>query len=282
MEQNYQGEFHIERMKSRIPWDMRGAHSHNYHEIYYLLSGSRRYFVGHTIYNVEEGDLVVIPKGSLHRTSQRTPDGYERYVVYFSDQFFEALSSVLSEKDRQRFLHLGCVRFPRQFQKNLRKFFETMEREQGADDACTRLVQSCALGNIVAVALRYGIGRKNDSAGKVEKIQEAARYISENFNQEITLRDAAAAAFMEETYFSKQFKKLTGFGFYEYILQTRMRQAKELLRNSKLPVGKIAELCGYSSSNYFGDAFRKQNGMSPTRFRKQLQTDVAIASGEDE
>lgn len=282
MEQNYQGEFHIERMKSRIPWDMRDAHSHNYHEIYYLLAGARRYFIGHKIYNVEEGDLVIIPKGSLHRTSQRAPDEYERYVVYFSDGFFEPLSSVLGEEAKRRFLRLGCIHIPQQFQKGMRRFFEIMEQEQGGDDDCTRLVQSCALGNVAAVALRYGIGRKNDSAEKVEKIQEAARYISENFNQEITLRDAAAAAFMEETYFSKQFKKLTGFGFYEYVLQTRMRQAKELLRNSKLPVGKIAELCGYSSSNYFGDAFRKQNGMSPMRFRKQLQTNIPIVNGEDE
>lgn len=271
MEQNYEGEFRIERMKSRIPWDMRDAHTHNYHEIYYLLSGTRRYFIGHKMYNVEEGDLIVVPRGCLHWANRRGAGEYDRYVVYFSEEFFAPVSSVLTAEERERFFHLGCVRIPPPFQKTMRRFFEAMEQEQGKKDGCTRLVQSCALGNIAALALRYGVGRGNDSAEKSEKIQEVAKYISENFNQEITLRSAAAMAYMEETYFSKQFKKLTGLRFYEYVLQIRMQQAAELLRNSSLPVGKIAELCGYSSGNYFGDAFRRLNGVSPTQFRKRCR-----------
>ncbi|MBR5157503.1 MAG: AraC family transcriptional regulator [Clostridia bacterium] len=274
MEQNYNGGFHIERMKSRIPWDMDGGHTHNYHEMYYLLSGSRRYFAGQTLYNVEAGDLVVIPKGTPHHMSSRTSDNYERYVVYFSDEFFAPLAETLGEKETQRFLNFGCVSIPLQHQATLRKFFEVMEQEARHENECSRLVKSCALGNAAALALRYGKGAKSDSAEKIEKIQEVARYIRENFNQEITLCDAAQIAFMEETYFSKQFKKLTGFGFSEYVSQIRMQQAEELLRNSKLSVGKIAELCGYSGSNYFGDAFKKRYGISPMKMRKNYREEI--------
>ena len=271
MEQNYNGGFHIERMKSRIPWDMQGGHTHNYNEIYYLLSGTRRYFAGQTIYNVEAGDLVVIPKGTPHHMSSRATDNYERYVAYFSDEFFAPLAEMLGKNEADRFLNFGCVSIPVKYQSDMRKYFEAMEREARHENEYSKLVESCALGNITALALRHGEGAASDSAEKVEKIQEVARYIRENFNQEITLRDAAQMAFMEETYFSKQFKKLTGFGFSEYVSQIRMQQAEELLRNSKLSVGKIAELCGYSGSNYFGDAFKKRYGISPIKLRKNYR-----------
>ncbi len=274
MEQNYNGGFHIERMKSRIPWDMPGGHTHNYHEIYYLLSGNRRYFAGQTIYNVDAGDLVVIPKGTPHHMSSRAADNYERYVVYFSDDFFAPLAEILGAKETHRFLNFGCVSIPSQYQPIMRKYFEEMEREARHENECSKLVESCALGNVAALALRYGKGAESDSAEKIEKIQEVARHIRENFNQEITLSDAAQMAFMEETYFSKQFKKMTGFGFSEYVTQIRMQQAEELLRNSKLSVGKIAELCGYSGSNYFGDAFKKRYGISPIKLRKNYRQSV--------
>ena len=271
MQQNYEGGLRIERMKSHIPWDMAEVHSHNYHEIYYLLSGKRRYFVGHSIYDVEEGDLVIIPKNTLHRTNRRGGESYERYVVYFSDEFLEPLMRVLGEKEKQRFLELGSIQIPKQYRPEIRKILETMEHESGRNDAYVSLSSLCALGSLIAIALRYGTAVKSGVSDDGGKILEVTRYICENFHQEITLSDVAKRAYMEETYFSKQFKKLTGFGFSEYVSQVRMQQATELLRNSKLSVSKIAELCGYSSGNYFGDAFRKQKGMSPTEYRKKYR-----------
>ena len=268
MEQNYEGGFHIERMKSRIPWDMPQAHSHNYHEIYYLLSGSRRYFIGHSIYYVEAGDLVVIPKGSLHRTTQRSCGNYERYVVYFSDEFAAPLAAMLGAEEMQRFLQLGCIRLPQQYRSSVQKLFEAMEQEREKEDGCAKMSKMCALGSLFSFVLRHGAGVRKDSAEKLDKIQAVARFISENFSREITLGEAARMACMEVTYFSKQFKKWTGFGFLEYLTQVRMQQAQELLRNSELSVGEIAELCGFSGSNYFGDVFRSQTGVSPTAFRK--------------
>ena len=60
--------------------------THKKHELYFLVAGQRRYFVGHTIYDAYPGNLVIIPKTELHKTTSSTAKGYDRYVVYFSDE----------------------------------------------------------------------------------------------------------------------------------------------------------------------------------------------------
>ena len=78
-------------------------------------------------------------------------------------------------------------------------------------------------------------------------------------------------AHMERTYFSKRFKALTGFGFWEYVTQTRLKEAERLLSETDISIGSVAELCGFSGSNYFGDVFCRWKGVSPTQYRKQCR-----------
>lgn len=126
------------------------------------------------------------------------------------------------------------------------------------------------LQDILLRILRHG-GRKEHAAGEsANKIEAVAQYISENYGTEITLEQAAQLACMEKTYFSKCFKRYTGFGFHEYLMQTRLRAAEKLLQYSGIPVGEVSACCGFSGSNYFGDVFRKYKGVSPTEYRKQL------------
>ena len=100
----------------------------------------------------------------------------------------------------------------------------------------------------------------------VDKIQYAARYISENYAEPLTLEDAARLTNLEKTYFSKRFKLLTGFGFHEYLTEVRLCAAAQLLEQTDLSMVDIAERCGFSNSNYFGDVFRRWKGCSPSQY----------------
>ena len=96
--------------------------------------------------------------------------------------------------------------------------------------------------------------------------------MNQNFHLPITLHEAAQMACLEDTYFSKQFKALTGFGFLDYLTQLRLQEAQRLLRTTALSLADISELCGFSGSNYFGDVFRRYTGMSPSAYRKQQKS----------
>lgn len=150
---------------------------------------------------------------------------------------------------------------------------EKIELEKNNGDAYSSAIQKNLLCDIILTALRYGKQKCREKSDSVDKIQEVARYISENYQSEITLHNAAQMAYMEDTYFSKRFKLLTGFCFSEYLTQLRIKAAESLLAKTELNIREISDLCGFSSSNYFGDVFRRIKGISPSEYRKKLKLD---------
>ncbi len=261
----------IEKNRSPLATDMPETHSHSHHELYFLLSGKRRYFVGHKIFSVSPGNLVVIPENELHRTGALAGMGYERYVTYFSDEALDGITELIGKARLDEFLELGCVQFSAERAKRLRERFDTMYAEQTRDDEFAYAAEKNLLCDVIIETLRHGKPKNCATGEGADKIQLVAAYISENYASEITLDFAAEMACMEKTYFSKRFKTLTGFGFCEYLTRTRINAAQALLLSSELNVSEISDACGFSTSNYFGDVFRRLHGASPSEYRKKMK-----------
>ena len=243
-------------------------HAHENHEIYFLLSGARRYFIKDTIYDVSANDIIVIPKGELHRTVTYKESGYDRYVIYFPDMYADAVRNAVGNNEFERFLTCGCVQFPRPHAEKFRGLCSEMLYESAVNDKCTSLLLSNKLSELIISVIRYGTPKQTSPDKNAERIQEVAHFITENYGKSITLHEAAQMAYLEDAYFCKQFKKFTGFGFVEYLTRVRAKAAASMLTETTLPVGQIAEQCGFSSSNYFGDVFKRLFGMSPREYRK--------------
>ena len=72
-------------------------------------------------------------------------------------------------------------------------------------------------------------------------------------------------------YLRKIYKMTVGESLSDYIMQERLRIAKEKLENSSETSRDIADSCGFSNANYFYTCFKKSYGMSPTTYRSMLQ-----------
>ncbi|OYP00505.1 hypothetical protein CG709_11470, partial [Lachnotalea glycerini] len=66
---NGQHDLYAERVKREQYFNMEHSHFHPYYEIYYLYSGKRRIFVNDTLYTLGRGDILLINKNILHRTT---------------------------------------------------------------------------------------------------------------------------------------------------------------------------------------------------------------------
>ncbi|MDS0524827.1 response regulator [Clostridium sp. SHJSY1] len=95
----------------------------------------------------------------------------------------------------------------------------------------------------------------------------AKKYIINNFNKDITLKDVASEVYLSHNYLSELFKKEVGEGFYDFLSKYRIKKAKEILMTTNLKVYEIAEHVGYSDSITFGRAFKKITGTTPNGFR---------------
>lgn len=117
------------------------------------------------------------------------------------------------------------------------------------------------------------IGAKmEDSKEKeaVSVIDRAKEYIDENFRKDISLDDVSREVDISPYYFSKLFKQETGKNFIEHLTEIRLKNARELLQDSQLPIKEICAQSGYSDPNYFSRIFKKYEGVTPSEFRERL------------
>ena len=76
---------------------------------------------------------------------------------------------------------------------------------------------------------------------------------------------------MSTSWFIRSFKDFTGVTPMHYILALRIANAQSLLENTDYTVAEISRLVGYEDQLYFSRLFKKQNGLSPSQFRRQVQ-----------
>lgn len=247
------------------------THSHNYHEICLLLSGQRRYFIKHTIYDVMPGNLVLIPKNQLHRSMIVGSKFHSRYNLWFEESDRVSMPKLIGQEAFVKLMESGCLSLPPIAVRRIRKDFEQLEQELYNQEEHFYASANLLLGDILLCALRNGSPKQRWQGDTASKVQEVTAYICENYAEDLSLGDVAKIACMEETYFSKRFKALIGCGFQEYLTQTRLRAAEELLRETSLSMQEVAKMCGFSGSNYFGDVFRRWQGVSPTEYRRKCR-----------
>lgn len=103
-------------------------------------------------------------------------------------------------------------------------------------------------------------------------VEQVKRYIQLHLNQlEMSREDIANHVFLNADYLSRLFKKETGLSITDYILQERMKIAKELLEKTDMSISSIASAIGYVNFSHFSKMFKKLWDMTPHDFRLQYK-----------
>jgi transcriptional regulator GlxA family with amidase domain len=110
-------------------------------------------------------------------------------------------------------------------------------------------------------------GRKHIPLSVSEKILEAVRWIDANADRPLTIERAAQIAAMSERTFLRRFKAEMGITPSEYLVAMRLEMCCRLLRETALPVDKVARLCGIGSGGRLSKLFRKHLSLTPTQYR---------------
>ena len=109
--------------------------------------------------------------------------------------------------------------------------------------------------------------KRRRSTGK-QNLQNIKEYLDQNYREKITLDQLSEQFFINKFYLTRIFKEQFGLSVTNYLLQTRITHAKQLLRFTDLSIEKIGQECGMHDANYFSRMFKKVEGISPGEFRK--------------
>ena len=101
-------------------------------------------------------------------------------------------------------------------------------------------------------------------------VYRIGKYVVVHVDEKLSLESVAKGVYLNPSYVSHIFKKVTGMNFTDYMTEVKVDRAKVLLRDSKLKIYDVAATVGYSNSEYFAKTFRKKTGYAPVVYQKML------------
>lgn len=110
------------------------------------------------------------------------------------------------------------------------------------------------------------------------KLSRIKRFIDDNIDKELKVRELALQADLSEFHFARAFKASTGASPHRYVLSRRMQIAERKLEETADSVSMIATACGFKESGYFSRVFRSIYGQTPQRFRQCKSTNAHRSS----
>jgi AraC-like DNA-binding protein len=99
----------------------------------------------------------------------------------------------------------------------------------------------------------------------VSKVRDAKDLLDERLDDLPSISELARAVGMSATALKTTFRTVLGVPVYQYARNERLRRAQVLLSQGDLSVNEVAETVGYHSLSHFGEAFRKQFGILPSK-----------------
>lgn len=114
------------------------------------------------------------------------------------------------------------------------------------------------------------IAIRGETSCRQSLVERAKEFICQNYGREnLSLRDIAKALHLSPYYLAHLFKTSEGITLGRYIREVRMARAKELLARGELSITDIALEVGYSNPAHFSYIFKKETGVSPSKYKKR-------------
>ena len=238
-------------------------HYHNSFEIYYLKSGHCNYFIDNRLYEIKAGDIILIPRGVIHRTNYDVTEPHTRMLVNCTENYLPL--SVLPYLPSMIYLYRN-PKIAEEAEYLFEKIGEEYEREDDFRDDSLK----CLTHELFFLLARNAMQCEVVSAGSLF-IEETVKYIQKSYMTDVNLANMAEKHSVSPEHLSRTFKKETGFGFAEYLTLVRLQKAEYMLKNEPgKSVCEVAYACGFNDSNYFSDKFKKTYGASPSKFKKKI------------
>ncbi len=106
-------------------------------------------------------------------------------------------------------------------------------------------------------------------------VSPTIRLVSEQFeDSQLNLRGIAETLCVSQSHLSRVFRRVTGKAFFEYLRQTRLNYACDLLKETSLTVESIVEQCGLRDIPAFYRSFRNYTGLTPKQYRNKNKINI--------
>ena len=258
-------------------------HRHNFIELLYISDGTFQVNVNEECFDAVQGDLVFIDLNEPHKTMRRTEKGKILYIHCADSILRDVVTEwfeirYLSSVKGGRFPFMRCVHIREG--DEIQFLFESTIREYTEKALFYELCGKTNVLKIMALYIRHYYNNieddREDFSDGLRKIMPVLIHCRKNYMDTLTVTAMAESVYMSESYFCKQFKRVVGKTFVEYVNEIRLNASRQLLILTDESILSIALEVGFGNVTYYNRVFRKAYGLSPGEYRKRSKTNNIV------
>jgi len=261
----------------RDPQPVFPLHSHTFDELVIIFKGTALHEIDDTAFPLKAGDVFVITGNQKHQYR-------DMKNLVLVNILFDAKKLDMSHWDIRAlpgyhalFALEPAFRTRHRFQSRLQltesqlnhanELVHDLDHETSAKNPGYRVMAKGLFMQLAVFLSRCYSDKPNEESLDLLRLGDAIAYIETGFAEKITVDTLAEKAYMSPRHFQRVFRQCMHESPGEYLLNVRVRNAAELLRNSEYPITEIAFDCGFADSNYFARCFRKVMNATPKQYR---------------
>lgn len=248
-------------------------HWHADTEVIMPVENTYRVVIDEKTYDLDAGDIIVIPSGELHRIS--APSSGYRIILQFDCNILYELkgfSSVIN-------MFHPCVTVTPSsapgIHGELSKLIRDMASEYFSEQPLREASIYSMLLRFFTMLGRDCINRKDEISGLKNQKQleyvnlfyKVCNYINDHCTENIKLDDIANIAGFSKFHFARLFKQVMNISCYDYLIDRRIMLAESLLTKPDMSIMQVAMKSGFSSLATFNRLFKARKQCTPTEYK---------------
>lgn len=254
-------------------WWRNYLHIHSFFEVCYAYAGQGLFRINGADYSVRAGEVFVAKPGDPHEiiSSEAAPLG----IYFWSYTLIPPTASGQAAVDALLHAFLVSQRpvspDATAMQRTLDLLTEEIAQgEAGYERSVEALVTKLLLDTARAVTDIPATVSDNHALESAEAlVQDMARYLRDNYQQPVRVRDVAAQVHLSERHTNRLFRQHMGLSIKAWLTRYRLEIAAQHLLNRHMTVTEVAYASGYRDVRHFITRFRQHTGLTPTAFRQQ-------------
>ena len=236
-------------------------HWHSEFEINFIHHGMSEFICDDEKFTSSIGDIVIIQPNVMHSIYPRVDTRPDYDTLVFSDEIFGTFNSDRYINQCIKPLINGSMRVQMHITSEHYYYNQIRTIVENIFSFADRIV---VMDNGKTIDTNFYKAN--------EIVRPAIEYITNHYNEVITIKQLAKVVHLSESYFMNQFQKYVGLSTTEYISHFRINKACKELINSKKNILEIAFSSGFHNVSNFNRQFKKITGCSPTEYRKKFNT----------
>lgn len=244
-------------------------HEHDYFQMIYFLAGSGCMFLDDREYPIQAGALFLIKP---HRNHGLAPASLVKTLD---------LKFLVRESNLRQSL-LDATDFVLEQGASVAGLFEHIRSE--GERMCHLYRESCNLFLLQLLVHYLRQDRHQAGAAQIEPVRDelpqdsvvrrALEFLKNHYAEDLDLQEIANALQRSDRHIRQHFEDCLGVSPMRYLLQYRVKKAKELIQYSDYALKEIAELVGFKTIHHFTRVFHEIVGESPAAWRRRYQAGI--------